>query len=323
MRGLPVVLLAWVLLSTLPVAESGAATSAPLLFDTPAGVREASSGVLPRATVRQRRASARLSLLTHPDGSPALGAGDRVRLNLFDDASFTMTVTDVSRHAGGLTWSGSLDGVDLGSAVLATYDGALAGHLSMPGAVYRIGDASDGTPVVEEVDQGALPPEGHPVVPAGADAVARAGETPQGVPDPANQIDVMVLYTAAARVAANGTAAMRAQVNLAIAAANLAYANNGLNQRLRLVYAGESSIAETNDFNKDLDRLRDDATVTWLRNATRADLVPLLVDNGAAAAFCGLSLCVLEPQLPPRARPQHGRTPRPVCVGRPNDALAV
>ena len=288
MRGLPVVLLAWVLLSTLPVAESWAATSPPALFDAPAGVRAASPGIPSRATMRQRQVVTRLGLLTHPDGSPALGAGDRVELNLFGDANFSMTVTDVSSHAGGLTWSGSLDGVDLGSAALAVYDGALVGQVSMPGAVYRIGYASDGTPVVEEIDQGAFPPEGHAVVPAGADAVARDDEMPQGALDPANQVDVMVLYTANARIRAGGTVAMRAEVSLAIAATNQAYANNGLAQRLRLVHASEISIVETNDFNADLNKLRTDATVGWLRNAVRADVVSLLVDNGAAAAFCGL-----------------------------------
>jgi hypothetical protein len=289
MRGLVPLLLGWLMLATLPAAESRAAAAAPSLFDSPAGVRETSPGIAPPATVRQRPVATRLDVLTHPDGSPALVAGQRVQLNLFDDTRLVMIVTDVTRHpGGGLTWSGPLDGIDLGSAVLATYDGAFVGSVSMPGATYRIGYAPDGTPVVEEVDAGALPREGPAIVPPSQGATARDAETPDAALDTGSQIDVAVLYTAAARTAANGTAAMRAEARLAVAAANQAYANNGLDQRLRLVYTGERPVAETSDFTQDLTTLKSDPTVAWLRNATRADVVSLIVDHGPSAPLCGI-----------------------------------
>lgn len=276
------------LLSWLPWAQPASASPAAL-FDPPPAVRAVSSGLSSRVTVRQRPASARLSLLTRADGSPALAAGDRVRLNLFDDASFSMTVSEVARHAGdGLSWAGTLDGVDLGYAVLAVHDGALVGHVSMPATAYRIGHLADGTQVIEEIDPSAMPPEGHAIAPAEADATALESDTPAAAPDSANQIDVMVFYTAAARVRAGGTAAMRAEVALAVAVSNQAYANNELVQRLRLVYTGESAIVESISFSTDLDRIRGDATVAFLRNLTRADLVSLIVDNGDSAAFCGI-----------------------------------
>jgi len=137
-------LVASLLLSLLPVAEPLAAPSPPPLFDAAAPTAPtAPSAASSRATVRQRPVTSRLDLLTRPDGSPALASGDRVQLNLFDDARFTMIVTDVTRHGRyGLTWSGALDGVDLGSATLAVHDGALVGHVSMPAATYRIGYAA-------------------------------------------------------------------------------------------------------------------------------------------------------------------------------------
>src|SRR6266436_3832125 len=139
MRGVPSALIVVLLLLGLPFAERAVASPASL-FDTPPIPRAGSSGVTARATVRQRPVTARLDLLVRPDGSPALGAGERVHLNLFDDARFSMTVTDVNRYGGGgLAWSGVLDGVELGSAVLALDDGALAGHVRTPAAIYRIG----------------------------------------------------------------------------------------------------------------------------------------------------------------------------------------
>jgi hypothetical protein len=290
MRVVRLALVTSLLLWTLPVAESLAAASPSALFDAPASVEGARSGISSRAAVRQRPAAARLGLLTHPDGSPALGAGDRLELNLFHDARFSMTVTDVTRHpTRGLTWSGTLDGVDLGSAVLAVHDGALVGQVWMPGAVYRIGYAPDGTPVIEEVDVTALPPEAPTVVPAGLGVVALETEPPDVAPDTGPTIDVAVLYTAAARAEAKGTAAILAEVSLAAATANQAYANNGLSQRVRLAYAGETSITETGNFNTDLDRIKADPTVAWLRDTSRADLVSLITSNGPNAAFCGIA----------------------------------
>jgi peptidyl-Asp metalloendopeptidase len=294
MRGVLVTLLACASLWALATPTSWAAEGAPALFEAPAGGRAIAPAAPSRVTVRRRAVAPRLDVLVRPDGSSALSAGDRVELNLFDDVHFSMMVTDVARHAGGLTWSGTLDGVDLGQATLSLSGGALAGQVSLPGAVYRIGDAADGTPVVEQLDQAAFPPEGHPRSAPSPGGGTREDEAPQSAADSASQIDVMVLYTASARLNAGGTAAVRAEVGAAVAAANQAYAFNGLAQRLRLVYAGETSLVETNDFDADLDRVTADPVVRWLRNATRADLVSLIVDNGTvgnrpAAAFCGIS----------------------------------
>ena len=284
-----VVRLAWVavlMLWMLPMTEALAAPSPPALFDPPPTVRATSSGASPRAVVRQRSVAARLGLLTRSDGSSALSAGDRVELNLFDDARFSMTVTEVARHGGhGLTWNGTLDGVDLGFAALAVYDGALVGQVWTPAATYRIGYAPDGTPVVEEIDQAVLPRESEADAPVGAESLD--ADAPHAAGDTAAQIDVMVLYTAAARMAAGGTVAMRAQAALAVGTSNTAYGNNDLVQRLRLVYTGEFALTETGDFNGELNTLQSNTTVRWLRDVTRADIVSILVQHGPTAP-CGI-----------------------------------
>jgi hypothetical protein len=271
-----------------------AAAAPPALFDAStvgADASAARSGA-GRASVRQRAVTARLGLLARADGSPALGVGDRVELNLFDDVSFSMLVTDVSGHLGrGHSWSGVLDGVDLGSAVLAVQDGVLVGHIVSPGGVYNIGHLPDGTQVVERIETGALPPEAAPIAAAtrGADAMRLGGESLDVAGDTAALIDVMVLYTAAARVAAGGTGNIQAYVSAAVASANQAYANNNLTQRLRLVYAGETSVVESANITDALGALKTSPTVGWLRDVTRADLVTLLADHGPSFQFCGVS----------------------------------
>lgn len=255
-----------------------------------------------RGVLRQRLADARLGVLINADGSPAAGIGQRIGLNLFDDAKFAMTIGDVTRHSGrSYTWSGRLDGIDDGHAVLAVRDGALAGQIFMPHAVYRIGYAPGGTQVVQQIDQAALPPEGDPIVPPlgpiADNSDTRVGaEIPDVAADTVSQIDVMVLYTPAARAAAGGAAAMRADVDLAVALANQAYANDGLVQRLRPVFVGEIAITENtvgDIFRRDLDDLKANLTVAWLRDVTRADLVSLITDHGKDSPFCGLGFLMI------------------------------
>jgi hypothetical protein len=291
--------LAGSLLCTLLAGAEPAAAASPVpsLFEAVASTPASSPGAATAAQQRGRRRAikVRRGVLTQADGSSALGVGQRIGLNLFEDASFTLNVTDVSRNArGGRTWSGALEGVDLGHAVLAVQDGALVGTVIMPGAVYSIDHEPDGRQVVEEVDIAALPNEAHAVSSASRRAAADTlvgAELPTVAADTAAQIDVMVLYTPAARAAAGGTAAMRAGVEQAVALTNLAYANNGLVQRVRLVFTGEVAMTEHTGFNgidEDLDDLTfNNPTVAWLRNVTRADLVSLITHR-VNPVFCGI-----------------------------------
>jgi hypothetical protein len=251
------------------------------------------------AVVRERAAAARTDLLIRGDGSPAVGIGERIELNLFDDAVFSMRVSDVTRHAGGgHTWAGTLDGVGLGHAVLAAHDGTLVGQVVMPGAVYRIGHAPDGRAVIMEIDQSRARPEAEPRVPPrvpGDEAMKLGGQGLDVAGDSAAQIDVMVVYTAAARAAAGGTSAMLAEVNLAVAAANQAYANNGLVQRIRLVLASEVPHVEDpqGSTGQDLAALQADPVIGWLRDAARADLVSMLIYK-PTSPFCGTAFLMTQ-----------------------------
>lgn len=192
-------------------------------------------------------------------------------------------------------WSGTLDGIDHGSAAFVVRDGVLVGQVASPHAVYRIGYAPDGTQVIEQIDSEALPRESRPIIPAAtADSPSTnvGAEIPDVASDTASQIDVMVLYTAAARAVAGGAAAMRAEVDLFIGLANQAYANTDLVQRLRLVYTGEIAITETTG-DQDLTNLRGNPTVARLRSLTRADVVSLITDHGPTSTVCGIGYLMI------------------------------
>ncbi|MEM9082498.1 MAG: reprolysin-like metallopeptidase, partial [Planctomycetota bacterium] len=110
-------------------------------------------------------------------------------------------------------------------------------------------------------------------------------------------IDVYIAYTTNSRVAAGGTAAILAEIDLAIAQTNQAYANSGITTPLRLVGTEEVNYNElTGSFaalEDNLDRLRDpgDGFLDSLhasRDATGADLLALLLD-GSFGSTLGLA----------------------------------
>jgi hypothetical protein len=216
--------------------------------------------------------------------------GHRLTLNLFDDVVVRARMTRSRRQGGALVWSGKMEGRPLGDVVLAVVDGVLSGSAVWPGGAYRV--RFDGAShVVEQLDHGLFPDGGcFKEVPGGA-ADLRA--PPVVSADDGSQIDVLVVYTPAARAAAGGTPAMLAQVNLAVAETNTGYANSNVVQRLRLAGAVEVGYAESGDIEEDLDHL------TWsgdgylegvhaLRDSYGADLVSLITET-PSSPYCGVA----------------------------------
>lgn len=288
---LAVALLAMV---TLPVGPAAFATlQAPwgLLIPVPSGdVATRSDPTL----LRGRLVDINFGLLVPAAGAPRMGDGKglALRLDLFENASFTAILDEVTQNSPlSYTWVGRLDGVDFSQVILVVEQGIMAGHIAMPGAIYQIRYAGNGRHFVYEIDQAAFPPEARPVeIDASTfDAPAEGGDA---AADAGSQIDVLVVYTPAARAAAGGTTGMDTQVDLAIAASNTSYANSGITPRLRLVYKGEVSYTESGNIELDLSRLTNTSdgymdVVHSLRNTYQADLVALIVENGGG--YCGIA----------------------------------
>ncbi len=128
-------------------------------------------------------------------------------------------------------------------------------------------------PAVPLVSPGVVAPE--PRLPA---ASAAAG-------DPV--VELLVVYSSEARVAAGGAEAMRATIELAVEATNDALAHSLVPAQLRLVDAREVAYAESRSLSTDLDRVTgiDDGAMddvhAW-RDAAGADLVSLIVERNDA-----------------------------------------
>lgn len=255
---------------------------APALFSEPQRPADLRAG---RMASRSRIVEVHTNLLADADRQPAL------TLALFPDAVYRATFQRIDATGPRqYVWQGRLDGITDGEATFAVTDGTVVGQVTLPGAQYRIRPAGPGVYTIEQIDTRRFPIEGEPLVPDAADLHA-PDVRPGTAPDDGSLIDVMVVYTPAARTAAGGPSSIASLINLSIANSNNAYANSGVNQRLRLVHSAEVAYTESSSgMGIDLDQLRDAADgvmdgVHTLRNTYKADIVTLLTD---ATDYCGL-----------------------------------
>ncbi|MEO7650945.1 MAG: CARDB domain-containing protein, partial [Bryobacteraceae bacterium] len=242
-----------------------------------------------------------------------------LEMNFFDGKSLPVRWTAVEQSADwkSRVWTGVVEGAAQGHAVLIVNDGMMTGNFSRgDGTMYQLRPGEDGTHWVREVDQSQFSDELHPLRDSGP-VLAGDGTVPPQAGDAAaddgSVVDVMVLYTQAARVKAGGAQAMQQLVNLGIAETNQGYANSGVIQRVRLVYTAEVNYQESaTDMGTDLGRLAtpDDGyldEVHRLRDNYNADLVSLWVEGGDACGIAYLLSDVNRP-LPTRGFSVVGRS---------------
>jgi hypothetical protein len=217
-------------------------------------------------------------------------------INLFDDVSFTAVRDRIETTAHGFTWIGHIPGVDFSTVTLATTSGMMAGSIIMPGAVYAIRNAGGVLHEISQIDQSKFLQEAEPIAVSipGRDWPPVAA-SPLTSADDGSQIDVMVLYTAAAESAAGGPVGIETRITLGIGETNASYLNSGVTQRLRLVHTDKVTYTERNDLEQDLYTLSNFSgsttlgdTAASLRNTYGADLVMLLT-SPPSPNYCGIA----------------------------------
>ena len=112
-------------------------------------------------------------------------------------------------------------------------------------------------------------------------------------PSPVTVIDLLMVYTPAARRGAGGGQNIQSQIQAAVMEANIVLQNSRVNARLRLVRAAEVAYEESGSVSNDLARLRDPKDgfmdgVHTLRDQCAADLVCLVTETGSDWWFYGL-----------------------------------
>ena len=117
--------------------------------------------------------------------------------------------------------------------------------------------------------------------------IARTSAFARGAPsgcDDGTVIDLMVVYTPDARIAAGGTANIEMQINTSVTTTNLAFSNSLINTSVNLVHTEEVAYPETGNSNLDGPRLLNPNdgfldNVHTLRDQHSADIVALWVET--------------------------------------------
>ena len=239
----------------------------------------------------------------------AMLVGDKLQLNLFDDANYGFEVKRTEALSKtDYSLSGDIAGLNLGHCTLIVQGSGeeqmITGNCSSPEGFFQIRYVGNGVHVLREIDQSRFPPENPPVEVSGSGAPATEPDGPDPDPlqdggvhpddaqtdDDGSIVDMLVAYTPAARSASSN---IIGEIQLAIAETNQAYLNSNVPHRVRLVGTTEVSYTETgylcNHTPSDLDRLRGTTdgymdNLHSLRNSLRADQVTLIVEGGDA---CG------------------------------------
>jgi peptidyl-Asp metalloendopeptidase len=187
--------------------------------------------------------------------SPARAAA--ISVEAFSNATLTVewNKTVQADKNGTVIWSGRVEGVPFGMATLVVNGSVATGSITRgDGFTYQIRTAADGTHWLLEIDQTRQPFRDDPLQPPrlAPGAVKMQAEAS----DDGGVIDLLVLYTAAARIGPGGTTQMHQLVDLAVAETNQAYANSGVTHRIRTAHVGEINYVESGDSGVDLTRLR-------------------------------------------------------------------
>lgn len=252
-----------------------------------------SAVVRDRQVVRSTAVRIDRQLLTAPQADAT--AQQSLLLNLFDDAQFVAELDRVERSARGVVWIGHLRGIELSQVVMVVSGEIVSGNITLPAGRYHVRFMGNGVHEVQKIDSSLFPEdESHVPVPNLLGESLPPPELPAGTQaDDGSLIDVMVVYTATARAAAGGTAAMQSLIDLAVSETNQAYQNSGVTQRIRLVHSVEAAYTETvtDPLGDALDCITSTSdgcldNIHALRDTYAADLVSFWLESGGG--YCGL-----------------------------------
>lgn len=181
------------------------------------------------------------------------------------------------------TWRGKIaEGTFEGDVILTFKGGFVAGLIYAPAnKVYEIVPKGE-KQILVEIDQNLFPECAGGI--KGSEA-AKTENAALAMTDSGDRIDVLVLYTTPVKNSLGGDAQAQVFAQSAIDTTNTTYLNSKIRQRVRLVAAQETTIAETGALSSELSTLRGNAAAAALRDQYKADLVAMISNSSDA---CGI-----------------------------------
>ena len=218
------------------------------------------------------------------------------QIQIFSDLSFDVTFEKIEHTLqSGYIMSGTLNNDPDSSILMVATDGVVSANLEFQGHQYHLRENGKGFYQFDQVDQSQFPDE--------LDMIPESPETSTLEFEPALNttlsdggyvIDVLVVYTAAARSGEGGTTNMLNLINLAVSETNIGYERSGIFSRMRLVHTAEINYDESilstgSGWSTTLSHLTNQDNVIdevrSLRNSYAADLVVMIVNN---MTYCGM-----------------------------------
>ena len=178
------------------------------------------------------------------------GKSSGVRLNLFDDAAFDLMDLDISATPRGFTLSATVKGSLFGTATLAVNGDVVSGLVRVQRGIYTIRSVGGGRVEIRHVrppPPDLAPPE-PPLLTAGA---PRAGFVHKEAAEDDGDavVDLLILWSPAAREEAGGPQEIETIVDHLVAVANRAYADSGAHVRFNVAHMQEVDVEDDGRIN--------------------------------------------------------------------------
>ena len=231
-----------------------------------------------------------------PFGQPAdshTSNGSMLQLNLFSDLSVTADndqVHHIIKGNSGFTWSGHVHNEPFSEVVLTVCGGLVIGHVQTQGKMYEIGYLGNNVEYIAAIDPKYKISESMPLTRPKGIKSPNARPELVGTMDDGSTIDIMILYTPAARDQAGGDTAIQNEIASAAVTTNLGYTNSQIATHMDAVYVGLENYTESGNMKTDLENLANGTggmtDVLPLRDQYGADLVSLIAK--IEPALCGI-----------------------------------
>jgi len=205
---------------------------------------------------------------------------------------------------GSIVWKGHAQGAESDNVYLSIKDDVVQGNINIGNEQYQIRYLTTDTwygaiHVLKPLDLSKVPPThdfNELPIPMGDGAAISPSASPAQTPDSdtGNVIDIMIIYTAAARDAVGGQTAMDALISLAVAETNGGYLNSNIGFSLNLVHTEMTNYTTSGSFAIDVNRLQSKTdgfmdSIHTSRDNHYADMVGLFIDNPSA---CGRAYAI-------------------------------
>ena len=178
------------------------------------------------------------------------GKSSDLRLNLFDDAAFDLMDLDISATPRGFTLSAAVKGSLFGTATLAVNGEVVSGLVRVQRGIYTIRSVGGGRVEIRHVrppPPDLAPPE-PPLLTAGAPRAGLAQK--EAAADEGDAVvDLLILWSPAAREEAGGRQEIETIVDHLVAVANRAYADSGAHVRFNVAHMQEVDVEDDGRLN--------------------------------------------------------------------------